>query len=117
MAAPAHVQGYAEGGALYSMVCVAAVGVVIAAVSMLHRKARDGAIWHGLYIQGLVTLYYLTQTSFRGAAWHSYGLLWSAFALVLVGVMSKIPGGLRSRLPAVRVAPNRFLNHGNDPVL
>lgn len=88
MAAPAHVQAYAEGGLLYALGCVAAVGILIAAVSVLYRKSRQSAIAHGLYIQGLVSLYYATQASFRGVLWHSYGFYWSMVGFVLLGAMS-----------------------------
>ena len=91
MAAPAHVQGYAEGGVLNAMLCVAMIGVLIAGVALLRRKSRSGAIWHALYIQGLVMLYFSTQGSFRGIVWHSYGFVWSLLPLLLLGTMSLKP--------------------------
>jgi hypothetical protein len=105
MAAPAHVQGYAEGGALNSMLCILVVGVLIAGVALLRRRSRHGAIWHALYIQGLVMLYYSTQASFRGIVWHGYGLLWSILPLLLLGMMSLKPTAARVDRRPVRVAP------------
>jgi hypothetical protein len=105
MAAPAHVQGYAEGGALNSMVCIAMIGVLIAGVALLRRQSRGGAISHGLYIQGLVMLYYSTQGSFRGVIWHGYGFVWSLLPLLLLGMMSlkRTVAGVDRR--PVRLAP------------
>jgi hypothetical protein len=103
MAAPAHVQGYAEGGVLNSMICIAVVGVLIAGVALLRRNSRRGAIWHGLYIQSLVMLYYSTQASFRGIIWHSYGFLWSLLPLLLLGTMSLKPAAVRGSNRWVRV--------------
>jgi hypothetical protein len=105
MAAPAHVQGYAEGGVLNSMLCIAAAGVLIAVVALLRRKSRGGAIWHGLYLQGLVMLYYSTQASFRGVVWHSYGFVWSLLPLLLLGTMSLKPTAVRVTRRPGRVAP------------
>src|SRR5205085_9737597 len=95
MAAPAHVQAYAEGGVLNAMLAVAAVGVLLAVVAYLHRRSAASAIWHGLYMQGLVAVYYSTQTSFRGLLWHSYGYLWSGGALVMLAALSWRPATAR----------------------
>ncbi|PYR40515.1 MAG: hypothetical protein DMF95_33340 [Acidobacteria bacterium] len=97
MAAPAHVQGYAEGGVLYSMICVGVIGMLITAVSALSRKSRESAIWHAAYIQGLVAIYYSSQTSFRGIVWHSYGVFWAALPLGLL-----MAGAFQTRLSPVR---------------
>lgn len=107
MAAPAHVQGYAEAGLVYSLICVATVGALIALVALLHRKSKEGALWHALYMQSLVGLYYSTQTSFRGAMWHSYGMYWSCLALLLVGAISLKPVLTRTIAPRVLRQPAR----------
>jgi hypothetical protein len=107
MAAPAHVQAYAEGGLLNAVAAIAVCGLLIAGVAMLYRASRNGAVWHALYIQGLVTLYYATQTSFRGLVWHSYGIYWSMSGLVLVGLLSLNP--VRSRAAATGMIANREL--------
>ncbi len=104
MAAPAHVQGYAEGDVLNSMFCIAMVGVLIAGVALLQQKSRNGAIWHALYIQGLVMLYYTTQASFRGVVWHSYGFVWSLLPLVFLGAMSLRVIAVRGTRRRMRVA-------------
>jgi hypothetical protein len=93
MAAPAHVQAYAEGGSINAIATVAVIGLVITGVAILNRRSREGAIAHAAYIQGLVTLYYLTQTSLRGVLWHSYGFFWSLVALALLQAASFRPAG------------------------
>ena len=91
MAAPAHVQAYAEGGLLNAMLAVGALGVLLAAVAQLYRKSSRSSVWHGLYVQGLVAIYYSTQTSFRGLVWHSYGVVWSFGALAVLAALSWRP--------------------------
>ncbi len=91
MAAPAHVQAYAEGGLMNAMLAIGALGILLAGVTRLARKSGESPIWHGLYIQGLVAIYYSTQTSFRGLIWHSYGVFWSFGALAILAVLSWRP--------------------------
>jgi len=76
---------------LYALASLSVVGIAIWGVSLLERRSRHGAILHAFYVQGVVTLYYLTQTSFRGVIWHSYGLLWSAVALAGMYIASLGP--------------------------
>jgi hypothetical protein len=106
MAAPAHVQAYAEGGALNSIICIVMVGALIVGVARLRRRAKSGAIWHALYIQGLVMLYYSTQASMRGVIWHGYGLQWSILPLLLLGTMSHLPASVRATKRPVRMTPS-----------
>lgn len=108
MAAPAHVQGYAEGGVLNAMIGVVVVGLLVVGVALLRRKSSSGAIWHSLYIQGLVMLYYATQASFRGVIWHSFGLLWSLAPLLLLGLMSLQSSTVRAPEGAKRVIRDRL---------
>jgi heme/copper-type cytochrome/quinol oxidase subunit 4 len=102
MAAPAHVQAYAEGGVLNALFAVGAVAVIVALAGKLYRRSREGAVMHAAYIQALVALYYLTQTSFRGAIWHSYGYVWSAGALAALAVVSWRPS---PSMATLRVKP------------
>jgi len=91
MAAPAQVQAYAEGGLLNALLAVVAIGAVLVGIALLYRKSGQSAIWHGLYIQGLVAIYYSTQTSFRGIIWHSYGYFWTLGTLLLLAALSWRP--------------------------
>jgi hypothetical protein len=75
--APAHVEAYAQGGLMFAVFVTVLLGIMIAAVARLRAAAGRSAVWHAFYIQSLVMLYYLTQTSIRGALWDSYGLYWS----------------------------------------
>lgn len=88
MTAPAHVEAYAQGGVLYAMTTIVVIALFIAGVARVRQLARRSAIWHAFYIQSLVMLYYLTQTSLRGVIWDSYGLYWSALSLGGLAILS-----------------------------
>jgi hypothetical protein len=104
MAAPAHVQAYAEGGFINALAALAVVGLAIIGVAFLHRRSGRGALAHAAYVQGLVTVYYLTQVSLRGAVWHSFGILWCVLALGILRCVSVQP---RFLIGAGRESPRR----------
>jgi hypothetical protein len=71
MAAPAHVQA-CRRRVLNALFAVGVIAVVIALAGKLYRRSRGRHHARGVH-PGDRRLYYLTQTSFRGAIWHSYG--------------------------------------------
>lgn len=107
-AAPAHVRSYAQGGLPLSLLTMLLAGLAICQVARLQRRVA-GPLSFTLYIQLLVTLYYLTQVSLIDALLTSYGLVWSLAAvgaLWLAGLL----GGFRSTsrgapLALARAAP------------
>ena len=87
--APANVSGYADAGPIYSLFVLIIVGYFISIVGWVSRKASGSALWHALYIQCLVAVYYLTQITIRGVLWQSYGIIWSIVGLALLAFISK----------------------------
>jgi hypothetical protein len=107
MTAPAHVSAYAQGGLMYSIVMMIVIGLIVAGVSRLRGIAGSSSVWHAMYIQSLVMLYYLTQSSLRGAIWDSYGLYWSIVVLAALSMISLTGRAARGRAPVPAIAPRR----------
>lgn len=84
------------------------IGFFILIVSSVRMTSNKNPIRHALFVQFLVALYYLTQTSLRGAIWQSYGIVWAIIALSalvflqLISTVSAAPNG--------RAADNRPLS-------
>jgi hypothetical protein len=71
--AAAHVRAYAQGGLLCALVVLVIIGYGTAWVSRRWERELNPYSF-AAQLQVLVTLYYLTQTSLRGALLESYGL-------------------------------------------
>ena len=87
--APANVSAYADAGVFYSFFALIMIGVFISIAASVSRKASENAIWHALYIQCLVAIYYLTQITIRGVLWQSYGIVWSLLGLGVLALLSR----------------------------
>jgi hypothetical protein len=100
-AAPAHVRAFAQGGFTAAIFVLLLTGVLIALIGRL-KNVSDRPLLFGLYIQGLICLYFLTQTSLRGAFIESYGLKYACFALGMLWVTRKVVaaaiGNIRAEL-------------------
>ena len=87
--AASHVRAYTHGGWLpyfVSQFIVAAVCVFINSV----RNGLAGPIAHSIVVQGLLTMYMLSQTSIRGALLESYGFIWCLGFFILVFIVSSL---------------------------
>jgi hypothetical protein len=91
--AAAHIRAYAQAGPLFAVVTLALIGFLLTAIGGLRRRIK-GPLTYALYMQTLVLLYYLTQTSLREAVLSCYGIFWACVALVCVWVVRDLEGGL-----------------------
>lgn len=77
--APAHIAAYAEGGVLYSLFALVLIGWFIrfsGNLSFYNNFPRYGALMYAIYMQSIVIIYYLSQTSWRNVLISSYGIIW-----------------------------------------
>jgi hypothetical protein len=88
-AGASHLRAYSQGGIIWASLATIIVWLLIRLLGRL-RKSLSGPVGFALLVQSGVTLYYLTQTSLRGAALESYGLLWGVIPLVALVVLSSI---------------------------
>jgi hypothetical protein len=79
--AAAHVRAYSQAGMPFALVNLAIVGIVIKAAGGL-RSRIHGPISFALYLQLLIFLYFVTQTSLREAIISCYGIFWAVIALL-----------------------------------
>lgn len=79
--APAHVDAYAQGGLAYALVISLAIGAMIRWSAHLRMTFR-GPIGFALYMQSLMALYYVSQTSFRETIISCYGIFYAFVALI-----------------------------------
>lgn len=101
VAAPAHLRALAQAGPWFAVVTTALIGVTLWGVGRLRRAVR-GPISFAIYIQSLVTLYYLTQVSLPEAFESSYGLIWAVACLAPVRLLNEALR--RRRTPALSTA-------------
>jgi hypothetical protein len=87
--AAAHMRAYAEGGVVYSLVMLVGIGFLLRAVTTFRQRV-EGPFAYALYMQALVFLYYLTQTSIREAVISCYGFFWAVVAIGLVQMLSQL---------------------------
>jgi hypothetical protein len=88
-AAPAHVRAFAQGGPLAAVLLLLLIGGFIAVTARL-KAIADRPLLFALYVQCLVCLYFLTQTSLRGALLESYGLKYAVFSLGSLWLWRKV---------------------------
>lgn len=88
-AGASHIRAYTQGGILWASAALVIIGLFIHLLGRM-RKSLSGPVGFALLVQSGVTLYYLTQTSLRGAFIESYGMLWGVLPLVLLVVLSSI---------------------------
>lgn len=88
-AGSSHLRAYSQGGLFPSLLSLFFVLIFIRICAKLN-KLSFGASIHGLIIQAYITLYYMTQTSFRGAIIESYGIFWVFTTLAALYFIQKI---------------------------
>jgi hypothetical protein len=122
--APAHVDAYADFGVFNVLGVLAVIGALLAVVARWRSRRTASPLWHALYIQGLVMVYYLTQTSLRGSIWDSMGLCWSILPIAVLRFIhlpqrsyrlagAQISRGTPPAWPPVRSPqPGRLHNNG-----
>ncbi|MBV9083684.1 MAG: hypothetical protein JOZ62_13475 [Acidobacteriaceae bacterium] len=90
-AAPAHICAFAQGGIAPALLVMLLIGGAIVFVGRLRSRVANSPVLFGVYIQGLIALYFLTQVSLRGALLESYGLLYAVLPVAaLMGVRGVI---------------------------
>lgn len=87
-AAPSHMRAYAQGGILNSLFVLTITGWIMVFLARF-RKHLDGPFFYTIFIQGLILLYYMTQTSIRECLVSSYGLRWVIVSLGSAFVLTK----------------------------
>lgn len=85
----AHVFSYSLGGVFYSLFILFLIGLMISFTAFL-KKNLNNEIIYSLYLSMLMTLYYLTQTSFQDSMISSYGIIWGFFPIILLLILNKL---------------------------
>lgn len=106
---PAHVRAYSQGGLLYAVVTLVLVGLCLRAITTLRKNAHR-PLTFAIYLESLVFLYYLTQTSMRESIISCYGIFWAVVAIGAVWTFAGKArpddrggmGGSRNQLPGHR---------------
>lgn len=96
---PSHLRAYAQGGVLYAFATLVMIGFCLKIIVAL-RKSINGPMSFALYIETLVFLYYLTQTSFRESVLSCYGIFWGIVGIAPL-VMFNRPPAIRDEHPAI----------------
>jgi hypothetical protein len=86
-AGASHIRAYTQGGVVWACVAVVITWLFIRLLGRM-RKSLSGPVGFAVLVQSGVTLYYLTQTSLRGAVLESYGLIWGVIPLVALVLLS-----------------------------
>jgi hypothetical protein len=103
-AAPAHIRAFAQGGYPWMLLVLVLIGIGIRFTAMLRRKV-NGPLTFSFFIQALVALYYVTQTSVRGALLESTGVVYGVFAIALLwGISQFLDAALRPARSALLAA-------------
>jgi hypothetical protein len=79
-AAPAHVRAYALSGMLSAIAALFLIALFIVCIAAMKRNLGS-ALQFGLYLQLLISLYYLTQGAIRSILVESYGVIFCFFVL------------------------------------
>lgn len=99
-AAASHLRAYTQGGVIWAMAVQVMISIFITFVGRLHKFIYN-PIAFAILVQSCLSLYYLTQTSLRGAFLESYGLIWGVDIIVLliflIGILNKSLLAYRSR--------------------
>jgi hypothetical protein len=101
--APANVDAYAQAGLMYSIFISFLIGVLVRWSAELRTRIR-GPIGFALYMQSLMALYYVSQTSLRESVISCYGIFYAFVAIIpLYAVRSAVSderrAGVRSPAP------------------
>lgn len=88
-AGASHIRAYSQGGIVWASMALVLIWLFIRLLGRL-RKSLSGPVEFAVLVQSGVTLYYLTQTSLRGAVLESYGLVWGVIPLLALVVLSSI---------------------------
>lgn len=88
-AGASHIRAYSQGGIVWASIVVVIIWLFIRLLGRMH-KSLSGPLGFAVLVQAGVTLYYLTQTSLRGAVLESYGLIWGVIPLIALGLLSFI---------------------------
>lgn len=88
-AGASHIRAYSQGGIFWAVVVLIIISLFIRLLARL-QKALSGPVGFAVLVQSGVTLYYLTQTSLRGAIFESYGLIWGLIPLVALVMLNSI---------------------------
>ncbi len=99
--APAHVDAYAQAGVAYSLLILVVCGLMLKTVAVLGRS-ESGPVRHALFVQGLVSAYYLSQVSIRDVLITSYGIAWSLVAVAALIAGSSLLYGVARGLATAR---------------
>jgi hypothetical protein len=91
--APAHITAFAQGGMVYGLLVCGAIGALIRWSAGL-RTAIRGPLGFALYMQSLMTLYYVAQTSVRESLVSCYGIVYAFVGLAPLYFLCS--GGARS---------------------
>lgn len=87
--AAAHIRGFTHGGWLAYALSLVAVSLVITFVNQIIKNIK-GPIAFSLGVQGLICMYFLTQTSLRGAILESYGYFWSIVVVASIFLLGNL---------------------------
>ena len=102
--APAHVDAYAQGGLAYALIISLAIGALIRWSAHLRMTVR-GPIGFALYMQSLMALYYVSQTSFRETVISCYGIFYAFVAIIPLYALRSSANDSRGRAGPLDVAP------------
>ncbi len=103
--APAHIVAYAQAGYVYVFVMIPLIALSIWLIGRLRRQVK-GPLSFAFYVQCLVFLYYLTQTSIREALISSYGLLWGGLVLVTLAMTIRASRRVSAGISSARPTPD-----------
>lgn len=89
VSAPSQLIAYSQGGFILALSILILTGFFIYIISLIGSQIR-GPLRYALFMQALVFLYYLTQTSVQAAFITSYGIIWALFGIGILFVCSNI---------------------------
>ncbi len=88
-AAPSHLRAYSQGGYPAALAVLFITACLIVLLGRW-RERSGGPVAFAAYVQGLVAIYYLTQTSLRGILVESYSVVFIALPLAAVLALTQI---------------------------
>lgn len=88
---PAHLRAYSQGGVLFSIFTLILIGMSMKLIIAI-RRTMNGPASFALYIECLVFLYYLTQTSLRESILSCYGIFWGIVGIIPLILFNRSPG-------------------------
>jgi hypothetical protein len=86
-AAPAHVRAYAQGGMTLALVTTAVIALFVTVAAILRKNLRS-PLCFAFYMQMLIALYNLANTSLVETMTSGYGLIWATIGLCSVWLVS-----------------------------